>query len=288
MDNTKKSEALFKYYASFTLPELEEILKIDFLSSDNRHLTNEEIETILTLITNQKNKLSTSTKFDVDKSWNSFKKDYMPFVEKNETLYGFLESRSEKKNRSKVFAYKNIAAAFICLIMISAFATTTTAQNFFTYVANWTKNTFWFNDLIDNSIYSDSSNNIYNNLGIYFDNEPLTPDMLPAYLPDEFIFDSKEDYETDQKKFLSLYFTDESYESYLSVNITYFYEDINTIYEKDSSDISIYQKNGVDYYIMGNLNSNTVIWKNGPFEFQIDGTVAREELKKMIDSIPYS
>ncbi len=169
--------------------------------------------------------------------------------------------------------------------MIGLFSTTTTAQNFFNYVASWTKDTFWF-DHTEQTTYSKQPNNIYSNLGIFFDSERLTPDMLPTYLPDGYTFDLQEGYETEQIKFLTLFYTGETEDLFLSLNIVYFYENINTPYEKDSSDITIYQKNGIDYYIMGNLNTNTAIWKNNSFEFQIDGTISREELTKIIDSIP--
>ena len=110
--------------------------------------------------------------------------------------------------------------------------------------------------------------------------------MLPTYLPDGYTFDLQEGYETEQIKFLTLFYTGETEDLFLSLNIVYFYENINTPYEKDSSDITIYQKNGIDYYIMGNLNTNTAIWKNNSFEFQIDGTISLEELTKIIDYIP--
>lgn len=60
-----------KYYTSFTTSELEKILKIDFLSANGDHLTNEEIEIILNIISDRSKSTSTSKEFDIDKSWNS-------------------------------------------------------------------------------------------------------------------------------------------------------------------------------------------------------------------------
>lgn len=275
-----------KYYTSFTTSELEKILKIDFLSANGDHLTNEEIEIILNIISDRSKSTSTSKEFDIDKSLNSFKNDYLPFAKRGELLFETPKIDFKKENNKyKSGRYKNIAAATICVIMIGLFSTTTTAQNFFDYVANWTKDTFWF-DHTGQTTYSKQPNNIYSNLGRFFDSERLTPDMLPTYLPDGYTFDLQEGYETEQIKFLTLFYTGETEDLFLSLNIVYFYEDINTPYEKDSSDITIYQKNGIDYYIMGNLNTNTAIWKNNSFEFQIDGTISREELTKIIDSIP--
>lgn len=275
-----------KYYTSFTTSELEKILKIDFLSANGDHLTNEEIEIILNIISDRSKSTSTSKEFDIDKSWNSFKNNYLPFAKRGELLFETPKIDFKKENNKYKFGrYKNIAAATICVIMIGLFSTTTTAQNFFNYVASWTKDTFWF-DHTEQTTYSKQPNNIYSNLGIFFDSERLTPDMLPTYLPDGYTFDLQEGYETEQIKFLTLFYTGETEDLFLSLNIVYFYENINTPYEKDSSDITIYQKNGIDYYIMGNLNTNTAIWKNNSFEFQIDGTISREELTKIIDSIP--
>lgn len=289
MKNQTNQNNRIKYYVSFTTSELKKILKMDFLSDNDNNLTNEEIEIILNIISDRSQSTSTSKEFDINKSWNSFKNDYLPFAERGESLFETPEIDCKKENdKSKFGQYKNIAAAIICVIMIGLFSTTTTAQNLFDYIANWTKDAFWFDDHAKQTAQPNKKADIYSNLGIFFDPELLTPDMLPTYLPHGYTFDIQEGYETEQMKFLTLFYTGETEDLFLSLNIIYFYEDMNTPYEKDSSDISIYQKNDIDYYIMGNLNTNTAIWKNGSFEFQIDGTISHEELKRMIDSIPDS
>lgn len=64
------------------------------------------------------------------------------------------------------------------------------------------------------------------------------------------------------------------------------YAEVSNIYEKDNTKVTIYQKNGIDYYLLSNLNTNTAIWKNDSFECQIDGDISIDELKQIIDSIP--
>ena len=58
------------------------------------------------------------------------------------------------------------------------------------------------------------------------------------------------------------------------------------IYEKDSEGVVIYQKDGIDYYIISNLNTISAVWKYSSFECQISGNIEKEDLIKMIDSIP--
>ncbi len=143
MKNQINDNNRIKYYASFTTSELEKILKMDFLSANGDHLTNEEIEIILSIISDRSKSTSTSKEFDIDKSWNSFKNDYLPFAERGESLFETPEIDFKKENNKyKLGQYKNIAAAIICVIMIGLFSTTTTAQNLFDYIANWTKDTF--------------------------------------------------------------------------------------------------------------------------------------------------
>ena len=92
--------------------------------------------------------------------------------------------------------------------------------------------------------------------------------------------------ETDRFKMVMAIYSSENEGQIFSISATYLYEDVKFNYEKDDSPIEIIEKDDIQYYIMGNLNTNTFVWRNGSFECQVDGTVSRDVLKQMIASIP--
>lgn len=43
--------------------------------------------------------------------------------------------------------------------------------------------------------------------------------------------------------------------------------------------------NHISHYIMGNMERNTAVWRNGPTECSLHGFLSPDTLKRMIDSI---
>ena len=81
MNINNKSDVLYKYYSSFTTPQLKTMLKSDFYASDKKELSSETIETILNILHSRENVKNEN--FNIDDGWNSFKLNYLPFVEQN-------------------------------------------------------------------------------------------------------------------------------------------------------------------------------------------------------------
>ena len=109
---------------------------------------------------------------------------------------------------------------------------------------------------------------------------------MPTWLPDGFVQKDLTGYENSSEKVVYISFENEGNHSFLNITISYLYAEVSNIYEKDNTKVTIYQKNGIDYYLLSNLNTNTAIWKNNSFECQIDGDISIDELKQIIDSIP--
>ena len=95
-----------------------------------------------------------------------------------------------------------------------------------------------------------------------------------------------DDIETDRFKMVDAIFESTDGKNFMSVTVTYLYEDVYFTYEKDDSPVEVIEKDGIEYFIMGNLNTNLILWRNGSFECLVNGTVSRDVLKHMIDSIP--
>ena len=282
MNINNKSETLYRYYSSFTTPELEKILKLDFFTSEEE-LAPETINIILNILHSREN--IEKNEFNVDKGWDSFKSNYLSFVEKDNSLFDSPNTTPiNVKTKNTFYKKRELAAVLIIgLIMFSAFSTTATAQSLFSYIANWTKETFWFNN--DDASVDYNRSTIKLDLENNYNFTDIPDNLLPTWIPKGFVEKSVDIYENSSEKVIYILFEDEEEDSFLSITISQLLTEITKIYEKDDSGVVIYQKNGIDYYLMSNLNTNTAIWKNGSFECQIDGTITPKELKQIINSI---
>lgn len=62
-------------------------------------------------------------------------------------------------------------------------------------------------------------------------------------------------------------------------------EDYTSVYQKDDTDMQVYEANGVAHYLMDNNGQNSAAWTSGNLEGHIQGDLSLDNLKKMIDSI---
>lgn len=279
------SENKYTYYTSLSTSELENILQTDFQTDSNGYLSAEDIQIILKVLVQRENDSTCNTTFDIEKGWTSIKTEYSRIETKGTSSYFPPKKESLLQQfKQKTFYRKNIAAVFICLIMIASFSQTTIAKNLLSSVASWSQETFWFEPT--GSPHNDTSANIDIDLQNIFSFTSIPSNLLPKWMPENYSKISEDTIETSYLKMYDAIYKDTTNNLSMSITVTYLYKDVSLTYEKDASNVDLYQKNGITYYIMSNLNSNTAIWRNGSFECQIDGTLSREDLKKMIDSIP--
>lgn len=144
------------------------------------------------------------------------------------------------------------------------------------------------NRLLQKSFSSEvpTTKNLELDLDKHFGFTHIPENLLPTWIPEDYSYDDISELETDDMKMIRYFFRGENENEIISIFVFYLYNDIKINYEKDHSPVEIFEKDGITYYLMGNINTNTFIWRNGAFECQVDGTVSREVLKQMIDSIP--
>lgn len=281
------SKNKYTYYTSLSTNELENILQTDFQTDSNGYLSTEDIQIILKILVERENDSIGNTTFDIEKGWASIKTEYSKLETEGTHLYFPPKEKSLLHQfKQKTFYRKNIVAVFLCLIMVVSFSQTTVAKNLLSSVASWSKETFWFEPAVPST---DATNtNIDIDLQNTFSFTSIPSNLLPKWIPENYKKISEDTIETSYLKMHDAIYKDTANNLSMSITVTYLYKDVSLTYEKDASNVDLYQKNGITYYIMSNLNSNTAIWRNGSFECQIDGTLSRKDLKKMIDSIPSS
>lgn len=120
-----------------------------------------------------------------------------------------------------------------------------------------------------------------------YSSESVPYNLIPNSFPDDFVITKKKSFEDDMDIIASIYFeTTDAVNSFVYRIHYHLTDDAVTYYEKDDGNVKQIEKDGIIYYLFSNLDTNSVVWRNGSFESQIDGNISQELLKEIIDSIP--
>ena len=119
-------------------------------------------------------------------------------------------------------------------------------------------------------------------LQAYGISEPITPNWYPLEfsltdikaMPSSEVIKFQANYETDNR-FYAI-----TIRQYSSIEDT----DSGT-FEKDNSSVIVYERNGINHYLMTNNGQIRAVWINQSIMCSISGDLSEDELKRMIDSI---
>ena len=219
------------------------------------------------------------------------------FREKHYHFFLQLESEvhSESANHRRPLCLHWRAVSLVGIAVILLFGCMITAQalglNIFGAMARWTDDIFRFGSPdqtanIQISSESTGSDMEYSSLAdalqAYGISEPITPNWYPLEfsltdikaMPSSEVIKFQANYETDNR-FYAI-----TIRQYSSIEDT----DSGT-FEKDNSSVIVYERNGINHYLMTNNGQIRAVWINQSIMCSISGDLSEDELKRMIDSI---
>lgn len=228
--------------------------------------------------------------FDVDASLNRFLDKHSRLVE--------CASRTSKKSRPNISRWKPSVAAAIAVLAVLGSLVTAQALGIdvFGAIARWTDETFHFSASSQNEADSDadiqnstdqSPDGEYTSLQDALDACGIKQSVIPQQLPNGFELAKVSVYSLPSQVEIEAIYT--SNDRIFSLTIfRYNSPDVvgQTIFEKDSEDMILYNKNGITYYIMSNNQQLTAVWM--PQELltcTITGDLSIEEIKNLLDSV---
>lgn len=110
--------------------------------------------------------------------------------------------------------------------------------------------------------------------------------VLPTWYPPGSSVVQVERHTVENGYYCVVVFSLDGQEFLLSVEIYDTVEDLPTHqYEKNKGPVEEYYANHISHYIMGNMERNIAVWRNGPTECSLHGFLSPDTLKRMIDSI---
>lgn len=281
----------YSRYDQMSTAELEQLLRLDFQVSEDGDSDLDAILYISDLLA-KRHGLS-----DSDAAWEQFQAKYRPYAN-GHSLYDFgdreaaLEqappappvARNQSVRRLRRLAI--LAAALIACLLGGIVAAQAAGVDVFGAIAQWTDETFRFISAGSDGTGGSGADqedteqpqSILQTLGM--------DGMFPTWHPDGFTPGELDVTELNGSvsAHVNFFGGDRTY----AVAIVHFIQltDNTGIFEKDDTPVEEYIHNGQTFYILSNIDTLTATAYDGEFMVMIYGSLTREEIKAVIDSIP--
>ena len=277
------------YWDQLSTEQLEDILRADIASPNQ--MNDETVFHILEVLEKREKENPTGRLPDTDQAWKEFQQYYNIPEGEGQSLYPVRsdpETQSAPTSTKKSRRFRPRKVLVVAAVLVLMFGSMLTAQaaglDVFGAIGRWTEEKFHFEisptseDGTTDYTFREASREM-----------GLPQNLIPTWYPKGFessepIDDSIENY---VDSVYCEYINKEENRSYLTMVSRYY--DSNsiaaTVYEKDDTEIEIYENNGRNFYIMSNLDTLTATWSDGKMSIDISGQLEINELKHIIDSI---
>lgn len=280
---------------------LRQILREDFASEACSTPENDEFITcVMEVIAQREADDPAFPRFDAAAGWEDFLRNWRPdggeaAPERGaapEEPAGEPERRGDEKSPRAGHAFRRvlrialIAVAAVCLCAAAAGAA---EMNVFEMVAYWTRDMFQFRPAEDAARRTEYEAGTWleddQTLKPLLEEAGITRAVCPSWVPEGYaLADMHASSDTDLPLFLAHY-EKEGAEYPITVSVTVCSETTVGIIEKDGNPVTVYRQNGIDHYLMGNLDLTVSAWLCDNLECSIYGPLTETEMKTMIDSI---
>lgn len=264
-------------YDAMTTEELEEILRLDAQAPEEQESDTETILYIMEVLTERKRNNS-HTGMTALESYESFKQNYMPEDNNNET--NRRESVKVRSDFPRWLRSLTAAAAVVAILILGSVTARAFGFNIWEAVVKWTQETFHFGEWGNNN----PNNNLpYSSLKEALEKGDIPAKIVPTRVSSGFdLADITVELTPIKNIYVAKYVNGERI---LLITVQDYLDKIPAYVEQSEGLIEEYEVSGVTYYIFANNKQVRATWLNGSYECDISGDVTIEELKKMIDSI---
>ena len=293
MGNNIQGNNKYAYLNHLSTSELEKLLRSDLDSLENRDP--DRTLYILEVIEQRDPESAAKRQAEAGRAWKEFLELYDAPEGEGLTLYSS-EVENDKVTEEKCIAptvvphkkhrqlrrFLLIAAVIACLIA-TLLPTALGDNGFFDRIGVWSDEHFSFSK--DGSEVN-IPNKELEGLQTALSEHGITELVVPRYLPEGYKCISLE--VTPMPDFGFTFFNavyQQNESALLSISIQKNNTLVSSVYEKSENEPEIYEQEGIKHYLFSNLENNCIVWNNGKLECSIQGNVAIEEIRKMIDSI---
>lgn len=266
---------------------LEALLRANFDAPEAEQMEPEAALYILNLLSERQEDETLPTATDIAAKKTEFDEKYYPMLENEQLLQEFLDDMEYVEDSQDnviivkpwINHWRRFASAAAVLV-IFMFSGTLTAYAFgydpFAAIARWNDEHFWFEKQINTAEITDI-------LSDYSDVEYL----VPKWLPEGYEFEDVEIIPYPNGRIIRSSFVKNTEDEgqHICINYKQDIDNVQTIYEKTSDNAIIYDKGGVEHYIIHNSTNLTIVWLSDDLECSIVGSFSVAEAKKIINSL---
>lgn len=277
----------FSYLDKLSTDELKELLHQDSMLDESEDSDMDAVLYIMEVLARREDKEAAAQ--SIDSAWQSFKDNYYPCTSDPEPLFQFDDSGKDevpvpakrKPNFLRRFVKPLSVAAIVVFVLLTG-TITSYALGFDLWgaFASWTHETFGFTSRPDTAA-SLPFPNLRTALDMFGSD---AGNIVPSWLPEDFGEDIVQVSEAPSGSYIVSRCIGNNREISMEVKV---YNNIDPyrIFEKTASDMELYVKNGVDYYISRNSDLMRINWISSVYECSIISAFTQDEVYKIIESI---
>ncbi len=268
---------------------LEAYLRADLNAPEGERMEPEAISYIIDLLSERQKDNQIDWEQKTAEALDEFLEDYYPYLEEAQDVYDFyndfgadVKPADVKNGKIKILSRLRkikvgLASVAVIVVLLLCGGTLTASAGNLKLVGKWNDDDFWYEPAAVTAELADV-------VAEYAGDTDLVPKSLPA----GYLFGDLEVFIDESYSRISARFYKETNNGIDEIYIDYrFPFTVNNIpfYEKDFADVEEYEINGIQYYIMEDLDVRMIIWRNGIFEGSIKGSFSLAEAKEIINSI---
>ena len=277
------------YLDQLSMEQLEELLRADFASSDPEN--EQAVFHILEVMEKREKENPTGRLPDTDQAWKEFQQYYNIPEGEGQSLYPVRsdpETQSAPTSTKKSRRFRPRKILIVAAVLVLMFGSMLTAQaaglDVFGAIGRWTEEKFHFE--IAPTSADGTTDYTFQEAG---NEKGFSQNLIPTWYPEGFEAFEPEDNSVEDyvDSVYCQYINKEENRSYLAM-VSRYYDSSSiesTVYEKDETEVEIYDHNGKNFYIMSNLDSKTATWSDGKVKIDIVGQLTTDEIEQIIDSI---
>lgn len=280
-DQRNSREKDFSIYATMETAQLEELLRLDAKSTEGNESDTDKLFYIMEVLTDRKRKENAAQKTP-EEAFRSFQQNYLPC----DCMEDATPKKVHKKSNCSAGRFpRSLVAAAVALALIVGGVIT--AKGFGVDVwevfLQWTRETFHFSDGSQGNQPGASSNLECKELAEVLAAYGVTESLVPAWLPEGYVFVDVDITETPKQKIFFAVF--DNGEKRLKISIKSYIGSNPEQIEQSGELIDTSTIQGITYYIFANNDYVQAAWVKESYECYISGPISVEEMKQIINSI---
>lgn len=289
MNDPKNKLGQYAGLEQLSTQALEDLLQQDFAAGED-HSNPDLVMAIMEVMEQRTPQAAPAV--DVDAAWNAFRAGKIAPMEPEAEAAGPLPeaapvppSAAPQKPRRRKAPRRALAVAAVVCVLVCLFILPVQGSSLLQNLVQWSDANFSFLSREPDGTEAVLRNPDYQQVEKTVSELTNRP-VLPTWYPPGSSVVQVERHTVENGYYCVVVFSLDGQEFLLSVEIYDTIEDLPTHqYEKNKGPVEEYYANHISHYIMGNMERNIAVWRNGPTECSLHGFLSPDTLKRMIDSI---